>query len=353
MSQPTRRQRRPAAKAILIWFALTFVVTQLSFGLLFDHCWHAVRFKSMDQQFRRAEAMQGACDIVALGSSRTGCAMPDGVLHQAIQEAADDTPELEEVPHVVNLAVPVGDLISSEHVLQAALHQGWKPRIVILEVLPESLNAVSNKMQWIINRQLNWKDVPRFAGEVYRAGELSTLICARLFPMYVHRLDFFDAIGDGLMDLTKKRTGARSGIDWSKNLGIANITAEERVLKEKQGMEIARLGLHHYQIGGNSAAALERLLQRCDEEHIFVCLVAVPLSKQHRELYTASIEEAFIAHMKQCCEHHSCQFLDCRTLLKEEYFLDGHHVNDQGARQFSHWFVQQNLFTAWQTAISR
>jgi hypothetical protein len=369
----TRRSKRrqQPGKAILLWFALTFVGLQLGSGLVFDHFWHAVRFKSLDHQLRKLDGLERPCDILCLGSSRTGCCLPEPVLSAALEGLSQNGAE---APCVVNLSVPVGDLLSSEHTLNLMLSRGVKPRIVVVELLPESLHQFNSKMQWVIDRQLNWVDIPRVADEVWHGGHLRTLVQSRLFPLFVHRKQFFDAIGDGIIrrlkpphpqPLSREGRGenmsqlllpggrGEKGLNWEETLGIQeHLSAYELDRKVEEGLLLARQSLSQYQIGGSAAEALQRILSRCEGEGIIPYLVAVPVNTTHRQLYTGSIELSYQNYLSRCMKQYPCKFIDCRDILPDSLFLDGHHANLQGAQKFTRWFAQEGLLTVWQATIA-
>src|SRR5262249_47939806 len=80
-------------------------------------------------------------------------------------------------------------------------------------------------------------------------------------------------------------------VNWERVLGGLQKTdgARERELDAT----VVKRELRDYQPGGNTVAALERLLSRCREDGVEVILYTPPLASTHRACYTPEIEQRF------------------------------------------------------------
>jgi hypothetical protein len=105
--------------------------------------------------------------------------------------------------------------------------------------------------------------------------------------------------------------------------------------------------LRDYEVAGVTVRALGRVLRRCREEGIAVLLVAPPLSRPHRTLYTPAVEAAFRACIDKLTRRYGCRFVDYRDRLPEHGFADHHHVNGAGGEYFSRVLAREVLIPAW------
>jgi hypothetical protein len=117
------------------------------------------------------------------------------------------------------------------------------------------------------------------------------------------------------------------------------------------GLEQPRRWLRHYQVGGTAAAALERLLGRCRSHRIAVVLVGVPVTRPHRDTYTAAIEAEFHAHLERLCQTYGCRFVDYRDQVPDSLFVDNHHLHLGGGMYFSQRLAREVLAPVWRAEI--
>ena len=112
------------------------------------------------------------------------------------------------------------------------------------------------------------------------------------------------------------------------------LTPEQRFLSDG-GVAHAKMMLEDFRTGGLTAAALERLLARCDAIGARVLLVGVPVTSVFRSTYTSEIDAGYRAYVAELVRTHGCRFVDYRGRLPDGLFLDVHHLSAEGGRQFS------------------
>ena len=113
------------------------------------------------------------------------------------------------------------------------------------------------------------------------------------------------------------------------------------------GLEGIQRELLRYRPGGNSAAALERLIKRCRTHGIEPILVSVPLSSAHRRLYNADVESAFQAHVGALARKYACRYIDHRTVLPDRFFTDHHHASTEGGSLYSQKIALEVVAPMW------
>lgn len=346
-----RQQRNRRASLILLWFAGIFVLVQVLGSLAFDYLVPRVKFAHLHRHINKLAGLDQPWSVIFLGSSRTGTSITDAeaseILHAAQGPGAGE---------VVNLAVPLGDLLCSDAILEQVLAQGCHPRLVIVELCPEFLNAHNSWLEHYLERQLCWHELPRFASELYQAQLMEKTAEHRLLPWYSYRKGFWNAWADegerlwhrirqqqtATYDTTTRRK------DWERMLGMGEQTsAAEKEKKTLSGLELIRNGLKDFRIGGQSTEALQRIIDRCRQHQCQLIFLAPPVSSRHRQLYTPSLEAAFLEHIALVTKEHG-EFIDARRLLPDELFLDNHHADVEGGVRFTRELMQQYLLPRWQ-----
>src|SRR5829696_3715572 len=150
------RQRRASfgrrARAASLWGVVLFVGGQLAIGLVLDYRYPLTRFPSGGQAIAVARAEPRPPAVAFFGSSRTGAAVDVSRINALLKAEPGS-------PRAVNLAVPTGDCLTSEFLLDQVLKAGVRPRWVVVEVSPETLNVQNVWMTTHVIRQLNWEHV--------------------------------------------------------------------------------------------------------------------------------------------------------------------------------------------------
>jgi len=308
-----------------------------------------VRFAFLYRQLAKAQSCRQSPAIVCLGSSRSGTCLVDDELTGVLRARCGA-----ESIQVFNAAMPVGDLVVSEHVLDRLLQRGLRPRLLVVEVMPEFLNRHNGWLSYHVARQLTWKDLPSYGRDLCGADLMVPFLVARLAPLYAERKGFWDVLGQAgetLLAIKKQPSAAlmSSTALWNQVIqATPDLTGAEKQARKAAGLQNARACLSDYVPGGNSAAALERIMTRCRRKNIQVILLAVPVCSEHRQLYEPAIEHAFGEEICRLVKQFDCRFVDCRAGIADAHFLDNHHADGAAGLAFSKQFGEEVLVPAWQ-----
>jgi hypothetical protein len=348
LTSPTRKQgdnpslarracgRRCKARATLLWGLILFAAAQVVGGLLLDYCWPQLRFPSAAGVLARLH-QQPDPQIVFLGSSRFGSAIFDHEIASLLQRNSDKPDQ----PYpVLNAAVPVGDPIAEEYVLKQLLRAGAHPRLVVVEVMPENLNRYNEWQSVHVRRQLRWEDIPEHLVEVCWSGQAARLLTGRLFGLHIHREQIRKALvrsvlGERPAPLPAEPPLSHEHIDWKRLLQPPHVEVPPNLAEALRTAPAPHRFLWHYSVGGNCPASLERILALGRQHGFEVLLVASPVTRAHRQEYTAPIEQAFHEYMASVEQRFGCRFIDCRDWLDDSLFVDSHHHCPQGGLYFS------------------
>jgi hypothetical protein len=340
----------------LAWTALFFLSFQLGAGILLDYVYPQVRFGTADYLFSALRARRNP-DVIALGSSRIGLAFNAAEVGNVLRTRLPG-----QDLNVMNLAVPSGDPRTSVYVLDQLFALGHRPRLVVVEVAPEELNAHNEWFGYDIARVVRWHDMPTALPEAMRSGTMRRLLTYRLLPLLMHRDEIcrygFPAwtgrLPSEMAAPNVPLTSVQSCIDSQGLWGEA--IENQRGWGEPAGPADLREGLGHlrkwlraYHAGGTPLAALERLLRHCQNDGIAVVMVAVPFHRDHRHEYTPAIEAEFLATMADLQREFGCSFVDERASVEDRLFFDNAHVYPKGGSEFSTRLAKEVLIPALRT----
>jgi len=344
-------QRR--ARTALLAAGAVFVLVQLLAGVLLDRHGLAVRFPSAARALAAVPRNQPGPDVVLLGSSRFG----------ALDAAEASTllrlehPEAGPV-EVSNLAVPGGDPIAEEYVFERLLRQGGRPRLAVIEVSPDTLNEFNQMFALHPHRQITWLDTPTYFVDICRVGEFKKLAQARLVPLYAHRRELrrqallaitrpsasppVAVLGDPLPSLR-----ADGRLPWESLLQVGRPPPSPAEMESwRLATRPAAKRFRFYQVGGTTAAALERLLQRCRSIGTDVVLIGAPNHSSYVCLFTPEIDAAYTAYMTRLTRTYGVRFLDCRAAVPDQLFADAAHLDPEGGRYFTR-VLTRDVLSPW------
>ncbi len=335
--------------AILAWGFTFFALAQLVGGLGLDYLWPAVRFPSFGQVLRHWRARRRTPDILFIGSSRFGAGVMPAVMRGAFRSVLGDDCRID----AFNASVPGGDPISQAYEFNRLAQHRRRPGMLVLEISPDMLNAYNEWLAAHVSRQLRWEDVPAYLVDVWKSRQITRLVGARVFPLFVHREEIYRRLAR-LGDLPAENDDSDQVIDWKQMLQTPSQPAEadgQNTLPVPATIGFQKK-LHGYRIGGSTAAALERLLDRCHHLNIPVVLVGVPLTSYARQCFTPEIDAAYHDYTARLCRTYSCRFVDWRDQIPDADFLDIHHMLAVGGEEFSWRLAREVIAPAWRETHS-
>lgn len=346
------RERRAAfgkrARAAWLWGALLFVGGQFAAGLILDYAFPLTRFPSGSQALAAAKAEPRPPAVAFFGSSRTGAAVDVAEANRVLAAGTGR----DQAPRAVNMAVPCGDALTTEFLLDRLLKAGIRPKWAVVEVSPETLNFQNVWMTTHVIRQLNWEHVISHWRTASRGRALWLYAESRLVPVYTHRKQIVKEVKQGVRDWLPASRGGGGGaaaraLDWDDIIRPPDKPDQAEVLRRSRvGVESTlKRWISPYHIDGVSPAALERILARCRDEGIGVILLGIPACTAHRQAFTPEINAEYAAYMDRVTREYGCQFVDARDWVPDANYLDALHVRseDGGARNFTDRFVREVL----------
>jgi hypothetical protein len=351
MSESKDRRRR--ARATLIWALALFVAAQLAGGLLLDYPFWRLRFPSAASVLQHLE-QEPSPQVVVLGSSRVAGIVPAEVEPLLAQDSPGHP------CGVINGSIPAGDAISSKFVLDKLLQAGARPRLVVVEVLPENLSSFNEWQSFHARRQYRWEDLPEHFREMCWSGQALRFLSARLFALHLHRGQVRYALKRAVLpeepsSLPRPAAPLPAGpVDWARVLTPPDRKMPPELAAYLRVADEPKRFLRWFAIGGDCPAALDQILQRGQEHGFQVMLVAPPVTQVYRSAYTAAIEAEFQHYLAGVQQRYPCTFIDCRDWVDDALFMDTHHLRkEDGEGYFSRLFTYRVLAPWWQNEHGR
>ena len=125
--------------------------------------------------------VQASTYVLLLGSSRFWQLDADTAAVALRETVGGDGPGL------LKGAMPAGDPIVADYLLERLLAEGSHPRLIALEISPE---IIANPSRWVAEhavRFFTWRDVAVWTPEIVRAGKTRQVAAARFAPIHLYR----------------------------------------------------------------------------------------------------------------------------------------------------------------------
>lgn len=313
-------------------------------GLLIDRAGVEIRFPELPKLIRVALQQGRSPDIVFFGSSRFQSLLNAQVVRQEIAEATNSA-----APLVLNASVSYGDTIAMDFVSAKTLETGVRPSVVVLEVSPETVSRRSFAFPTHVMRQFKWPDMlgafPDMLWNLFWSGAPPLrLLSFRLIPAYRFRSEFqqwaLEALGLQFPLFSPEKTLQPEAGAAAQPHGAP---AELRL----KGAAVTRQRLRHFKVGGLSARALERMIERYKTLGATSVLVGVPISNPSRSEYVPEINAAFLAYMERLEESYGVYFVDYRDRVPDEFFKSAYYTTREGTLYFSCLLAREVLVPLW------
>src|SRR5262245_8830523 len=130
-----RAEHQRRARRVLGWAVLWVVLVQLAVGLLLGSGGWQVRFPEMARTLDAWRPLDPPPDVVAVGSSRTGCALNDGLVNRFLNDGRPGRRV-----QFLNASISAGDFHVMDRLLTRAEEERLPlPRILVVEANPDLL----------------------------------------------------------------------------------------------------------------------------------------------------------------------------------------------------------------------
>jgi hypothetical protein len=325
--------------------------------LWLDYGWPLLRFPAVGLMLQTVRQQPVSPDVVFVGSSRFN----DGIRPQEIAPLLEAEWQMDRPCFLLNLSSSASDPVAMDFCLKHLLAEGARPRLVVVEVAPDTLNGYHDFVHFHAHRQFHWGDLLGHLGETARSRGQLRVLRARLLPTYQFRHDLLEHLGDLIVRGQPRfplhprdriaaagaaaRPPARIPVDWQAMLTppAAEMTPALRQKQQRTASYSSRHYFRRYKIGGMRQEALERILRRCRQHGASVLLMEAPVSGAHRRYLTPEIDGTFRAYIDQLCHRHGCSFVAARAWMPDPLFSDCLHLDERGAVHFSRLLTHRVL----------
>ena len=341
-----RRVRRRASRSLL-WGLVAFAGLQLVLAFAVERRLPEVRDPEYADKLKRLRTCLAQAPghplVLMLGSSRTF----EGFQATRLSKA----PELAGTV-AFNFGLTGCCSFLELVCLHRLLDSGFRPDLLLLEVLPASLNqarSVPLEEDWVDGSRLKTSEVATLEAYHSEPARLLRHWCrSRGVPCAWNGAELQQHFG---LDLRQPRAARKPDeIDshgW--RCGFQDgVTAENR----RHQIDFTRwqygrvFGDFHLALG--PARALRDVLNCCRKEQIKTMLVLMPEGPAFRSWYTLSMRAGLDCFLQSLKNEYDLPLIDARAWLdEEESFRDSHHLLPSGASRFTDRLaIETGLFRA-------
>src|SRR5205823_13017537 len=155
------------------------------------------------------------------------------------------------------------------------------PKLLVLEVSPETVATSAWFLEWQVQRLFTWADWAHGFVPIVRYSHLTRVFASRVVPLYHYRYEIRKQSRNAVMAWAMRTpeekpaapaaTPASAG-NWTRTPAQAGLTAPTapnfaNVSWPQSCGDLPRW-LRNYKVGSLEAEALERLLKRCEAQQI-------------------------------------------------------------------------------------
>ena len=315
-------------------------------GFLIDRAPLEIRFPEAFETIRAARWRGRPPDVVFFGGSRFLSQFSAEIVQQELATTTSD-----DLPLVLNAAMGAADPVTFDFLSARLLEAGVRPSVAVVEISPETVSRRTWLLTGHLTRHLTWADVINFLPDVLYSNAVPRLLATRFIPVYFFRHEFrrWASESTGLQSPSCCRVD-RTNPPQTEKSRYDDMTLAERLIlqaRENSGR------LHRFQIGGFSARALERMLERYRSFGVTTILLGVPVSSPSRAVYVPEIDAAFLAYMQKMRERYGVYFFDYRDRIPDELFRAAYYTTPRGTSYVSRLVAREILAPLWQNRNSR
>jgi hypothetical protein len=325
---------KQCAREVLLWSLGFYVLVVIVLNVIMDR-WCPAPFENLYRvkwnQLREMAADADRPLVVMLGSSRTDGAFLAG--HLDGRPGPDGRPL-----RAYNFGVPAAGPMHEYQYLRDMLDEGIRPSLLVVEFLPPLFNEPHNHLiseeNWAAPDWMSLHQFRRLHPYFVRPGrKASEWVEARLAPWYVHRFSLNAWLVEQLHPPSDRQPVPYPHDRWGSRCPEP-ITPQVRAAR----MLVARdyvPSLKHFRLGQGPTQAMRDLLTCCQREDIPVVLVLTPESAEFRSWYSPKCQETMRDLLAELRDTYGVEVIDATKWLEDDDFMDGHHLQDCGARKFT------------------
>ncbi len=309
-----------------------------------EHSWSSVRDPDYDGKRKRlAELQKSAPDqplILVLGSSRAEMGFCAGRATANIH----DRPAL-----VFNFGMSGAGSLLQSVCLRRLLADGIRPDLLVLEVLPPTLNQPNThpvEEDWLDGSRLRTSEITFLRRYHSNPDHLSRgWSKARGLPCVWQRHSLRTSLVDDSADTIPEPERIRGTTDqfgWTP-FCLSEVTAERHRTASGFAQRQYKDAFGDFRLAVGPSLALEEMLIRCRQEGIPVALLLMPEASDFRALYSPAMRKGIDEFLQELCVRWDLPLIDARNWLPDEVFWDSHHLLPRGAEAFTDRFQPRNL----------
>ncbi|MCC7349028.1 MAG: hypothetical protein IT446_00530 [Phycisphaerales bacterium] len=317
-----RRRTALAARGrrAVVWASVLFVLASMAGGMLIDLC--PLRFRFPEAAFVVHHAPRGAQspDVALFGSSRFGIGVNTDRFTESLRKYSGNASLVG-----YNAAIPAGDAVTADFMLNQLLSVDCHPRIAVIEISPETVNRFVPWMKFHILRQLTRLQTIESIPDAAQSRAMDRVMTSLFFPLFRHNVQLTGWLFADVAEMLSGHEG--EGLPWvfpdpKKQMGQSNETDYFKWFKR-------------YEIAGIQPRKFEELLGLCRSNNIQPVLVGIPVSSHHRAFYTPAVEKKYKDFVGRLQREYGCAFVDYAGEIPDTMFADHHHLNEAGNAYFS------------------
>ena len=328
-----RNSSRKARNSIA-WGLFGFAFLSLIAGVAVENWLPTARDPEFSRKLRRLLALrEGAPEkplILMLGSSRT--------LTGFNAEAAQRTCE-ESGASVFNFGVNGGGPFAELLILRRLIARGIKPDLLILEILPGTLNAGGQKPMeelWLQGSRLQRGEI----GAMGKFHSQPSSLWRRWAKSRALPWNYLQKSAEAMLVPGREATAYGPGACIVDDYGweprfLGGVTEELRETNWQIAEKQYGGRLRTFQLARPPAGALQTVLELCDQERIPLRLVLMPEGQRFKDLYSAQNLRGIGDYLQILHEKWNVPIVDARDWLADSDFYDYHHPLPCGADAFS------------------
>jgi hypothetical protein len=322
---PTRARFRRRCRAAALWTLAGVALMQLALGLAVDQGLPEVRDpeyagREMLLRARLAEGHPGPL-VLFVGSSRIHL----GVDCATVASAAG-TPL-----QPFNFGIEAGGPFVEELCLRRLRAAGIRPDLVVLEVMPAFLDESRHDQKSLDGARLTVGELPlcRFSAASLR-GPLRKWFKGRFVPLQRHQAELRDLLAVDV-PAGAPMAAAPDPFGWAPAGHPPEKLVQLRQLALRQYEPIYR----NFRPSEEQEGRLTVTVRRCRERGVPVVLLLCPEGSEFRGMYSPAMSREVAAVLGRLRAAFDVPIIDARDWVADDGFLDLHHLNVPGARQFS------------------